>query len=467
MFARGSGGTRRAARGKAMSGVLKNRTVGLWHWFAESEVRPFTVLLTGVVMMVFEVPIWAFIVLILMLMFIPRSDSNRLAAKEIAGKPFSFCLPGYRESLRKSTFVTALSSGIGLGLVWYWMNVFDEETSTPMEVVLDLTSAFSVSTAFLLCISVDFRFVLSRLAWNLLMLLSIPLFMIAVGTFVALMAYPALGVPAGLAVCAFVWIRLGDMTCVRRGHRMIVQDALDRQAQTGVTRTASPSVEGLFLRLAKSARGSMTAPHLWGGLYRTFGLILSYWKWLLVSIVGATLVLGYTGESNAFVALGLVALAVRLPIFSGMLLPESRREKPRLAIAVAVVTTVWLMVMASLVVALSWCLVGYMPHAFGTDYAGLDPWNIALPSVLVPWLFVLQLLFAEELNSMSTIAPLIGAVSMTIVALFAPQILTWTGIPRVIVFGVILISGWAFFLPILRRVCTSGDLSGQGPCVVV
>lgn len=457
-----------------MSGVWKNRIAGLWDWFTESGARLAVVLLVvGLAVMAVDVPLWMAVFVLLTVPFdywVMWAIWNRRAPKEMADKAFSFCLPGYRESLRRCYFIAATYVGLGavpFGLLLCWIDLSVQHAFSVMGIVVRILGAFFVGAAAYLCIGVDFRFVVSRLVWNLLRLLSIPLFLIAVIILSALIEYPALGILLGLALCVFMWFRLGDVACVRRGHRMIVQDALERQAQVGVTRTVSPAVEGLFLRLVKSVRGSMTATHLWGGLYRTFGLILSYWKWLLFSIVCAALVLGYTGESNAFVALGLVALVVRLPIFSGMLLPEGRKEKPRLAIAVAVVTTVWLMVMASLVVALSWCLVGYMPHAFGTDYAGLDPWNIALPSALVPWLFVLQLLFAEELNSMSTIAPLIAAVSMTIVALFAPQILTWIGISRVIVFGVILISGWAFFLPILRRVCTSGDLSGQGPCVVV
>lgn len=451
-----------------MDRVWKDRLTALWRWFSASAVGFVPALLAGFIMMGIGVPIWICVFVLVTAPLAPWTVSSGREAKEIAGEPFTFCLPGYRESLRKSSFVRALYSGLAFapfGLLLSWLESPRDAGLTATAVVGCVLSAFCLGAAVSLCIDVDFRFVLSRRMWSLLLLLSIPLFLLGGIVFPAALAYPALGISSGLAIYIFMWIRLGDMKCVKRGHRMIIEDALERKAQAGVTRTAAPWVEGLFVGPANGVRCMMGSSYLWGGLYRTFGLILSYWRWILASIVAAALMLGYTGECNAFVALGVVASVVRLPIFSGMLLPEGRREKQRLAVIVAVVTTALLMVAMSLVVVLSWFLVAFMPHAFGTDYTGIDPWNICLPSVVVLWIFVLQMLCSEGLNPNSTIAMLILAVSMTIAAFFASQIHTWTGIPCSVLLGVIFISGWVFFLPILRRLCTEGQLVGQGPCV--
>jgi hypothetical protein len=451
-----------------MDRVWKDRVTVLWRWFSESEVGFVPLLLAGFIMMGIGVPIWICVFLLVTAPFPLWAVSNRRWAKEMAGEPFTFCLPGYRESLRRSRSVAAVYSGfafIPFGLLLSWLESPRDAGLTATAVVTCILSAFCLGAAVSLCINVDFRFVLSRRMWSLLLLLSVPLFVIGGGMSFALILFPPLGISLGLTICIFMWIRLGDMGCVKRGHRMIIEDALDRRSQAGVTRTGSPSVEHLFLHLAEAIRSSMTATHLWGGLYRTFGLILSYWKWLLFSVVGAALVLGYTGEWKLFIALGLLSAIVHLPVDSGILLPEGRREKQRLAIAVAAATTLLLTVAASLVVALSWCLVAFMPHVFGTDYGGIAPWNIALPSVVIPWIFVLQLLDHDELSPVLTSIFRAVALSMTGVAFLDRYVGNWTGIPRPLLFATVLVAGWAFLLPILRHVCTQGHLAGQGLCV--
>ncbi len=210
-----------------MNGAWRSRIIALWHWFTESGLGFVFVPLVGFQILVLGMPLRIAVFLLVAVPFALWATSNRRAPKEIADKPFSFCLPGYRESLRRNISVGASYAGLGLvpfGLLFCWIDTSHQHTLSAAGFALHAISAFFVGVAGYLCISVDFRFVLSRLAWNLLLLLSIPLFMIAIGTFVALIAYPALGIPAGLAVCAFMWIRLGDMTCVRRGHRMIVEE---------------------------------------------------------------------------------------------------------------------------------------------------------------------------------------------------------------------------------------------------
>ncbi len=451
-----------------MSRVWKDRMIALWRWSSESQVGFIPVLLVGIVMMCVGVPIWVPVFLLVTAPLALWAVSYERGTKETASEPFSFCIPGYRESLRKSSFVRALYSGLAFapfGLLLAWLESPRDEGLTATAVVACILSAFCLGAAVFLCINVDFRFVLSRRMWSLLLLLSVPLFVIGGGTFFGLILFPPLGIPLGLAICIFVWIRLGDMRCVKRGHRMIIEDALDRRSQAGVTRTASPWVEGLFLGPANGVQSTTGSSFLWGSLYRTFGLILSYWKWILVSSMGSALVLGYTGEWIAFIALGLVACVVNLPIVSEMLLPEGRREKQCAAVVAAIATTVLLVVVASLVVALSWCLSKFMPRVFGADYAGIAPWNVCLASVVVPWIFVMQLLDFDELNPAWTCVLRVAAVSMIAIAFFGFQICHWSGIPRPVFFATVFVVGWAFFLPILRHVCTQGHLAGQGLCV--
>ncbi len=105
-----------------------------------------------------------------------------------------------------------------------------------------------------------------------------------------------------------------------------------------------------------------------------------------------------------------------------------------------------------------------MPHAFGTDYAGIALWKMALPAVIVPWIFVFQLLDREDFTPPWSRVLRGIAFFVCMMVVFDRRICTWTGIPRAILFGIILISGWAFFLPILRHVCMQGQLTGRNLC---
>jgi hypothetical protein len=106
------------------------------------------------------------------------------------------------------------------------------------------------------------------------------------------------------------------MRQVKARHRTIVQDALERQTQMGIAKTVPPSVDRLFRRLMTHCGQFGISPYVWGSLYRAFGLLLSYWVWILSSIVGSAVILGYLGEwlaTTVSLILGTFALSVRLP----------------------------------------------------------------------------------------------------------------------------------------------------------
>jgi hypothetical protein len=219
-----------------MDRVWKDRVTVLWRWFSESEVGFVPLLLAGFIMMGIGVPIWICVFLLVTAPFPLWAVSNRRWAKEMAGEPFTFCLPGYRESLRRSRSVAAVYSGfafIPFGLLLSWLESPRDAGLTATAVVTCILSAFCLGAAVSLCINVDFRFVLSRRMWSLLLLLSVPLFVIGGGMSFALILFPPLGISLGLtryaSSCGF---GLATWGVVKRGHRMIIEDARG-QAVTG------------------------------------------------------------------------------------------------------------------------------------------------------------------------------------------------------------------------------------------
>jgi hypothetical protein len=95
------------------------------------------------------------------------------------------------------------------------------------------------------------RLVFSKLHWGLLALASFPLgilgFVLWLG--VEVDDTPVWGTSGLLSVVAivFFWVRLGDMRCVTRGHRAIIEDAMEKRAQADVKRVAPDWMDDLFL----------------------------------------------------------------------------------------------------------------------------------------------------------------------------------------------------------------------------
>ncbi|OHB67223.1 MAG: hypothetical protein A2Y76_12210 [Planctomycetes bacterium RBG_13_60_9] len=279
------------------------------------------------------------------------------------------------------------------------------------------------------------------------------------------MEYPVVGIPVCTGVCVYVWGRLGDMRQVKRGHRAIVEDALEQWAQVGVTKTAAPWVESLFRRWMERREYLDTGRCIRGSLYRTFGLVFSYWKWVLASVVAGALVLGYASGLMAkvvFVGLGVVVQGIYLPIaFDDMLLPAGRRERCYATIATAAVVCLLLLATAGAVTFLSWLFSPLMPDLFGGQdgglhYAPINGGDISLSCLLVPWFFAVRL-FAYRFAFAETIAGW-GFVTAIILLIFFGSKEWLERIDAVLIAGA-FICGWVFFLLAAWHVRVRGPLA--------
>jgi hypothetical protein len=389
--------------------------------------------------------------------------------KGVAGKPFSFCLPGYRESLRKSSFLLALGLGLlaaPLGLIFRWQETLGHEGPTATGVYLHLAGGFLVGVAASLCQNVDIRFIVSRIVWAFFLLLSIPFFIVGVIAVPLGFLFPAFGIPVSLAVCAFMWIGLGDARRIRRGHRMIVEDGLDSRIQAGVTKTVSPRVARLFQRLIERRRQFDDWHYVWGSLYRTFGLAFSYWVWIMASVVGSALVLGYAGAwfaAVAFAASGLLAVGVHLPVgFDGLLLPAGRRERYHETLAVAVASSLLLIGFAGAVAVCSRVFSLFLSAGQDSAYVGIRAGTIYLSCLLVPWVLGWRLLGYKWPSSSFLTAPVAGLCLMVAVYYRVAGIGSFKLVATVLL-ATVIVAGWPFFLWTLRDVCKRASLI-RGRC---
>ena len=247
---------------------------------------------------------------------------------------------------------------------------------------------------------------------------------------------------------------------------MILEDALERRAQVGVKRTASPWVADLFRWLMEHRGRFHVAQYVWNSLYRSFGLAFSYWKWILASIVVAAVILGYAGPwlaDVAFASLGLAAMAVHLPVaFDDMLLPVSQRQRCHATAAVAVATSSLLVGVAVVVAACTWIFSQLLSALDGSAHAGIDPGSIYLPCLLVPWVLGCRLLGYTHPRIAGTITSVAVVSGLAAMWLLGVADIPWPRLAGAILLAVGLAGGWPFFLLALRVRYRAGDLLSAG-----
>lgn len=346
---------------------------------------------------------------------------GRHGLEDTAAKPFSFLLPGYRESLRKSSFSRALRWGVGSSLyvfsgVWQRLLLFWDirqiysdvpgklipPGSIParpanFEISLGLVGGFLAGVALCLLWTCD-SLVQFRRKWQgaVFMVLGIALIPALVSsgqTKHPFVVWPIF-IPLSVFFCVYFWRCLGEPTWVKRGHRALIIHQTGEPTLIAHRRRSRRWVEELFLDRMRKGSISATPRCLWAWLYREFGPILPYWGWIVVPLVASTVVLGYASQlllELMFLVFGTAVAANVLPVASSMLLPEGRRERYYLTLATAGLTTLMLAVASLGIVVLSWLLASVLPQVpwegHYLRYVGIGMNSLWLACLPVPWLF--------------------------------------------------------------------------------
>ena len=384
-------------------------------------------------------------------------------------------LPGYRESLRALTF----SGAIVFGVAWSLFSMHFSQPATTGEMGLNLAGSFLMGGAFYLVLT-TLRLILSRRVSAFLRLATIPLVLVATLVDSEARAAPfaiwPILMPVFVALCGFVWIRLGDMECVKRGQRIILADAIERGPVPESPRTTLPRVEK-WLKSQMERQGYLHAGrYVWGELYAAIGRLLHYWKWVLGSLLGCAWILGDMGPSAAnvvFAASGSLACMPRSPVLSPLVLPGGRKERRQAALGAVAATSLLLMAAASAIVVLSWLLSPFLGGAPSegreASYAGLQPYGVLLPCVLAPWFSAFGLLGFRP-RSLGELAVTMVVVAMTIVLVamlaeisFTLAVPIWSIWMQPIAAAGVFVGGWLFLLLVLRVVSIRWDLVDQPP----
>lgn len=389
-------------------------------------------------------------------------------------KPLFFGLPGYRESLRALTF----SGAIVFGVAWSLFSMPLAEPATAGEMGLNLAGGLLMGVAFYLVLTA-LRLILSRRVSAFLRFATILLVLVATPVdsetrAAAFAIWPVL-MPVFVALCGFIWIRLGDMECIKRGQRIILADAIERGPVPGAPRTTLPWVEKWLESQMERQSYLHAGRYVWGELYAAIGRLLHYWKWVVGLLLGCAWILGYMGSSAAnvvFAASGSLACMPRSPVLSPLVLPGGRKEKRQAAIGAVVATSLLLMAAASAIVVLSWLLSSVLDgpsEGREASYAGLQPYGVFLPCVLAPWFSAFGLLgFRPRSLGELAVTMLIVAMTIVLVAMLAEIFFTlavpiWSIWMQPIAAVGVFVGGWLFLLLVLWVVSSRWDLAGQRP----
>ncbi len=392
----------------------------------------------------------------------------------ILAQPLFFCLPGYRQSLRALTFSAAMVFGVAWSLFWMPLS----QPATSAETGVDLTGSFLMGIVFYLALTTP-RLILSRWAFALLRLAAIPLVFVVLTVEVdareaPFLIWPIL-MPMLVALCVFVWIRLGNVECVQRGRRIILEDAITRGPAPGPPRTTLPWVEKWLQSQMERQSYLQGGRYVWGQLYVTIGRLLHYWKWILGVLIGVTWLAGYPGQPAAntvFVASGSLVWMQRWPVTSPLLLPGGRRERRRATIGAVVALSLLLMMAALAIVVLSWLLTLFLggPPAEGPEatYRALQARSVFLACLLVPGFAALGLLGfrVRSLGELVLIVFFVAQSAWLLFALLMEMQPDWA--QRIVAAGVfvvpgVFVGGWLFFLLVLQIVSLRRDLANQQP----
>jgi hypothetical protein len=404
--------------------------------------------------------------------------------EEALAVPISLTLPGYRESLRRSSFARAVRWGVAFSLflfsqTWLHLHVFSNWPAglpkppvagpSVLEISLEMAGGFLAGMAICLLWNsgVLIRF---RPRWLVLPFLGLGIAMGIAGSFSGakhpFAVWPIL-IPLSVFLCVYFWVRLGDLGWVKSGQRALILRGIEGPREIAAQMRSQPWVEELSQGRTRKGGAEAGRRYVWSWLYRGFGPILRAWRWIAVPLLVVVLVQGYVSRllvELAFLAFGAFIAFIVLPETSTLLLPEGRRERYRLTIVTAAVATLLLMATATAAVGLSAVLAALLPpiplgmHPWG--YASIRMSSLWLACLPVPWVFLSGFFGQRVPIARGLITIVVGC--LAIGELFARKYSFYHG-PTLL--PLLLICGWALFPLALWITYRRWDLVGQRPAM--
>jgi len=401
--------------------------------------------------------------------------------RDVLTKPFAYCLPGHRFTMRKLLFwVGFVVNGIG-ALVF----VAYPELQLGHKFIVVISAFFAGMICYWLAVWTVLSIMKTGPVLGFVPIIGLVLvwFNLHISLGYAIVNFPFYVSTAGLVLCIVVWRWLGEANLARDCCGRVVLGSADifnirfekywrteaarKSAQKGMH--AMVLVERFFLAQTNKYSYLSTGRYVWGALYSAGGLYLSLSsKVFLIFLSGMPLLLALFGYIQPALTIGYVilgwtaGLSCRLPFQSSMLVGGGRKERYYGTIAVAVAHAFYIMVIATVVFTASKLLAAVLPESITLrgetfTYHTVPEGLILAPLALVAISFTVRLFFRRML-----ILPMALGCGVFSGTVFALQDKLRTAKPMLLVIVALLILAWAVFLVALRYVCMRRCLVGQG-----
>jgi hypothetical protein len=396
---------------------------------------------------------------------------------EVLTRPFSWSLPGHARIPVKFLFCV----GISVSLFWSVVFLF-YPAPTLAEHLLTSVSVFFAGTIFYwLGAWFVFRFpnwVFAIVMSPILMVYGRYLDLYALFERVIVDAWFAVILLGGLVnflawrhwsrphmarkYCGRPW--LGAFDAWNKVKISEFQQARLAQKNKGIP-TVLPHVEKFFLDRITDRTGPNTAQYVWGGLYKSFGMITSRKKecvrfWLVMLPLLCFLGYGGLAANIIFIMPGIMVANMSLHVRSTLLVSGGRTERFWSALSVAAVTTLLATVIVTLMAALTLPLQAIMPELTIKEqsfvYMAMEMKLFFIPLCMMPVTLTIALIFHKYPRLMMAVVMLIFIFAMQ-VSMFLkilPIHLKEPGpIQIIIIITLILLCCWAIFTAVLRHIC--------------
>ena len=395
---------------------------------------------------------------------------------EVLVRPFSFCLAGHWQIVRKILLVVGgVCSAVAAQVFWLHPHL------KGVTLVATIVSAFF---AGLICYWAAIALMMGLknagaiIGFGVAIVLLGEVLRIPVYVERIIIGQPLIVSSAGLAATVGMWVWFGSRAVSRRHCAkpwLGFFDAFNRDKVARYSKTrsekldkamskASPWVEEMFIKLMRGSSGSTRT--VWACVYGLFGPILSLWKRWIPFVGIIAFAVGYMGKAAwfMFVLIPVMPLmGVRLPVYSTMMIAGSRRER---FIATLVNSLALAVLMCGLITAIAGLLAVLAPivppitikEGVVLTLKTIDVRWIVIPLVVMPMAMTVHLLFYRRAIVMMCSMMAIGYMFMVTCFFWEAQVRSvfrpwWT--------LMVLLAGWLIYLFALRYVCRRRCLVGQ------
>ncbi len=406
--------------------------------------------------------------------------------KEILSKPFSFCLPGHSGIPRRFILWVGVVINALLGFVF----IFHFGLGFPSVFLVVLAGATAGMIVYLLCAGlILFGLEKNKLGWFLMLIALYGYFskwdLIVQAVIVT---SPLIATGLGLLSCWLAWRWLGTESLRRKycGKTVIgVFDGWNKEKMSKVRQARlaekdkkkpnsmimSSGVERFFISRISGATTDSLRPYIWGGLYKTFGLMVSQHRQNLMKsflfILPALCLLGYMGPGRHFIFFmpGIIVAFTSLNVRSSLLISGSRRERFWSALTLAATTAMLITIAAVLFTRATHLLERIMPqlsvkgHDLTFSSMNMDVCLVLL--VIIPVALTIGLIFHKNRILKMVLVMILFQILFVFSMFKKPESVNWLVQIGPVYVMIIFLCCWGLFVAVLRYISMQCCLVGQ------